>query len=75
MIPFTNKEYESYLNHLKINTLTIKNIVELEIIVIIQVNRQVLHKAYVIQNIVYLKKFLWIFTMNETMIVILSLKN
>ena len=47
-ISLTNKEYKSYLNQtnchiykkkgLKINTLMIKNIVELEIIVITQVN-------------------------------------
>ena len=36
----------------------IKNIVKLEISVIIQGNMKVLHVAYVIQNIVLLKKFL-----------------
>ena len=35
-----------------------KNIVKLEIIVIIQGNIEVLRVAYVIQNIVYLEKFL-----------------
>ena len=33
-----------------------RNIVKLEITVIIQENRQVLRRAYVIQNIVYLKE-------------------
>ena len=35
-----------------------QNIVKLEIIVIIQGNIEVLRVAYVIQNIVYLEKFL-----------------
>ena len=42
---------------LKINMLKIKNIVKLEIIVIIQANIEVLHIAYVIYNIVHLNKF------------------
>ena len=41
---------------LKINMLKIKNIVKLEII-IIQMDIEVQHIAYVIQNIAYLKKF------------------
>ena len=44
---------------LKINILKIKNIVMLEIIVIIQVNIEVLHIADLFQNIVYLKQFLY----------------
>ena len=43
---------------LKINMLKIKNIKTLETIVIIQENIEVLHIAYVIESIVYLKKFL-----------------
>ena len=42
--------------NLKINMWKIKTIVKLEIIVIIQGNIELLHIAYVIQNIVYLKK-------------------
>ena len=41
-----------------INIWKIENIVKLEIFVFIQENIEVLHIAYVIQNIVYLKKFL-----------------
>ena len=44
--------------NLKINIWKIKNIVKLEIIVIIQENIEVLHMAYVIWKIVYLKKSL-----------------
>ena len=44
---------------LKINILKIKNIVMLEIIVIIQVNIEVFHIADLFQNIVYLKQFLY----------------
>ena len=49
----------------KRNILLTKIIVTLEIIAIIQVNKEVLHIAYVIQNIVYLKK-LTFFTMDKT---------
>ena len=42
-----------------------KTIVKLEIIVIIQGNIQVLHIAYVVQNIVYLKMFLQLFMMDQ----------
>ena len=45
-----------YGENLKTNYLKAKNIVKLEIIVIIQGNIQVLHIAYVIQNTVCLKK-------------------
>ena len=55
----------------KINILLTKIIVTLEIIAIIQVNKEVLHIAYVTQNIVYLKK-LTFFTMDKTVIIILS---
>ena len=57
MIPLTKEEYESYLNQTScniykkitnINTPMIKNIIELEIIVIIQVNIEVLLIVYVI---------------------------
>ena len=44
--------------NLKINNEKIKNIVELEIIVIMQGNIKVILIAYAIENIVYLKKFL-----------------
>ena len=57
---------------LKINMLKIKYIVNLEIIVIRTVNIEVLHTAYVIQNIIYLKKLHWFFTTDESMIIILS---
>ena len=43
-------------------------------IVFIQWNIQVLHIVYVIESIVYLKKFLYLSTMDLTMIIILSLK-
>ena len=68
MILLTNKDYESYINQtscqickksLKINTLLIKVLVKLGTIVNIQVNTEVLHIAYVIWNIVYLKTFLY----------------
>ena len=45
-------------NSLKINMLMIKHIVKIHIIVITQVNIKVMHTAFVIQNIVYLKKLL-----------------
>ena len=44
--------------NLEINILRIKNIVNLEIIVIMHGNIEVLRIAYVIHNIVYLKKIL-----------------
>ena len=53
---------------LKINMLKIRTIV------FIQWNIQVLHIVYVIESIVYLKKFLYFSTMDLTMIIILSLK-
>ena len=49
-----------------INTLMIKIIVKLKNIIIILVNTELLHMAYVIRNIVCQKKFLWFFTMNQT---------
>ena len=45
---------------------------ELEIIVSVQGDIEVLHIAYVIWNIVYLKMFLSFFVMDQTMIIILS---
>ena len=45
---------------------------KLENIVIIKENIEVLCIAYVILNIVYLEKFLELFTMNLIMIIILS---
>ena len=44
---------------LKINTLMIKNIAQLETIDIILVNTEVLQAAFGILNIAYLKTFLW----------------
>ena len=46
---------------LKTNMCKIKNIIKLEVIVIIQGNIEMLHIAYIIQNIVHLKKFIWLF--------------
>ena len=57
---------------LKINMLKIKNIKKSEIIVIIQVNIEMLHVSYVTQHIVYLKELRWFFTMDQTIIIILS---
>ena len=56
--------------NLKMNM--IKNMVELATIVLIHVNIDELHRSYVIQNMVYLKKFLKFFTMDLTMINIFS---
>ena len=55
---------------LNINTLMIQIIVKT--IAIILVNTEVLHIAYVIQNTVYLKKSMWFFTVDRTIIIILS---
>ena len=57
---------------LKMNMLKIKNIKKSEIIVIIQVNIEMLHVSYVTQHIVYLKELPWFFTMDQTIIIILS---
>ena len=46
---------------------------KLEIIAIIQENIEVLRISYVYQNIVYLEKFLQVFIMDLTIIIILSL--
>ena len=68
-IPLTSKEYESCLNQtnchsckkgLKINSL-LRKIVKLGTTAILQVNTEVLQVVYIIQNIVYLRKFLWFF--------------
>ena len=67
MIPLKNKECVSYASQgichickrsLKINTMMIKNIAKLAIIVIMQVNIKVLHIAYVICNTLYQNNFL-----------------
>ena len=58
-----------------INIWKIENIVKLEIFVFIQENMEVLHIAYVIQNIVYLKKFLQFLIMDQTAIIISSQNN
>ena len=47
----------------------IKAIAELRSIVNILVNVEALQIVYAIQNIVYLKKFLWFFTMDQAMII------
>ena len=57
--------------NLEINIGEIKNIIKLEIIVIIQDHLEVLCVAYVIQKIMYLKKCLQFFIMDLTMIIIL----
>ena len=57
--------------NLEINIGEIKNIIKLEIIVIIQDHIEVLCVAYVIQKIMYLKKCLQFFIMDLTMIIIL----
>ena len=57
---------------LKINLVRINNIIKIKVIVILQVNIEVLHLAYVIQNIVYLKKCSYFFTMDQAIIIILS---
>ena len=81
MIPLINEEYQSYLNQmnchiwkksLNMNELMTKMFVKLKTIVNTLVNAEVLDIAHVIQNIVYLKKFQWFFTVNQTMINILS---
>ena len=54
------------------NELMTKMFVKLKTIVNTLVNAEVLDIAHVIQNIVYLKKFQWFFTVNQTMINILS---
>ena len=60
----TKEQEESYENFatfveksLKINMLKVKTITKLEIVIIIQVNIEVMHIAYEVRNIVYLKKF------------------
>ena len=51
---------------MKINMLKIKNIANSGAIVIIQVNIKVLHITYIIENIVWLKKFLHFFAMDQS---------
>ena len=60
--------------NLKINMLKIKNIAKIENILIIHGNIEVLKIAHVIQSLVYLKKFIYFFTMALTMIIILLQK-
>ena len=66
MIPLTDGKFESFERQkyvifaekkIRKKRLMIKNIVKLEIIVIIQINPEVLFIGYVIQDIVCLKKF------------------
>ena len=47
------------------------NILKIKIIVMIQVNKEVLHIVYVIQSKLYQKEFLRFFTMDVTMNIIL----
>ena len=77
-----NKQLKSYentkicyiyeKNNLKVNMLKTKNIVRTGRTVIIQSNVEILPKAYVIKAMLDLKKFLYLFTMNLTIIIILS---
>ena len=64
----TQKSVIFVTKNLKINTWKIKNIVKLEIRVIIQGDIEVLCIAYVIWNIVYLENILQFFIMYLTMI-------
>ena len=83
MIPLTNERQESYEKaksatvpnkSSKINTIIIIiiiiNLVDIESIGILLVNKEVLHIAYVICNIVNLNKFMWFFKMDQAMIII-----
>ena len=56
----------------KVITLMMQVIVDLKTIVILQANAEVLHIAYAIENIAYLKRLLWSCAMDLTTIVILS---
>ena len=77
----TKEQQESYENaptfyickeKSKTKYLKDRNIVKLEVIVVIQGNIEVLQIAYKIKNIVHLKKFLEFFIMDLTMIMIKS---
>ena len=68
----TQKSVIFFKKNLKINMLKTKNILKLEIIAIIQENVEVLGISYIILKIVYLKKFLKLFMIDLTMIIVLS---
>ena len=72
MIPLTNEQHYKicYIctNKVEDNYIDKKNIADLEIVVIILVNTVVLHVVYFIWNIVYIKKFMWLFKTDQTMI-------
>ena len=81
IIPLTNKEYELYISQINchickrssnINTLMIKIIVNSRIIIIMLLNTEVQHIVYVIEIIVYMKKFLQYSTTDQTMLIIVS---
>lgn len=60
-------------NKFKTNIRLIKHTVNLDIISIIQLKREVLHIiAYEIENLVYLIKFLKVFIMDQTINILLS---
>ena len=60
-------------NKFKANIRLIKHTVNLDIISIIQLKREVLHIiAYEIENLVYLIKFLKVFIMDQTINILLS---
>ena len=72
MIPLTNEQHSKicYIctNKVEDNYIDKKNIADLEIVVIILVNTVVLHVVYFIWNIVYIKKVMWLFKTDQTMI-------
>ena len=65
IVTFANKKFEDkYGDNKKYR--------KVWIIVIIQINTDMLHVAYAIEDILYLKKFLLFLIMDQTMIIILS---
>ena len=66
------QKYAIFLKkNLKLNMLMIKNSIKLRTILIIQGNIKLLHIAYVIQSIMYQKKFLQLFKMDLITIIAL----
>ena len=72
--PFAGIEYkyDVYRGVGFTNKLIIKAIIKLMAIAIILVNTAVMHIAYVIKKVVFLRKFLWFFTIDWTVVIILS---
>ena len=68
---FENKKLKLLINEDK-KIKKIKNVAKLRTIFIIHVNKEVLHIPYVISSIVYVRKLLLFFTMDLTLIIILS---